>query len=169
MSIIAKSDFIRMRYIYLHGGVWIDSDALNVGDAYNISSMLAEHRIIWGYEAFFGAQAGCELFRQASDNMLEADCQTWGNPGKIKDLLKTGKYNFTEMPSEWLEPRKKWQYDWTKTDLLLRNDIDPDDFIGEKQIFLHLHNKILSDIVRDDNNKIQIDEKSLIGRIINRI
>ena len=146
-SIVAKSDFIRLEYIYNHGGFWVDSDGLCVGNCYDVLDLLNLHDMVWGYEAFFGAKPGYKPFKIAADNMIELPCQIWGNPGRVKELLASPEYDqtFKLMPYHLIEPKKIFGYDWTNAKEVLSSNIKSKDFLDERQVFLHLYNKVTYD------------------------
>jgi len=88
-EIVAFSDFIRMRYVFLHGGFWIDADALPISSPRKLLSLIDDRDCAWGYEVFFGAKPGLAALHKASQKMLEMPCQLWGNPGCIKDEIES--------------------------------------------------------------------------------
>jgi len=71
-SIVAKSDWLRMAYIHLYGGFWLDADTLaleNFLTSLEISK--ADSRLFWHSEQFFGANKGNFLLSSAQDNLLQ--------------------------------------------------------------------------------------------------
>lgn len=171
MSIVAKSDFIRFEYIYNHGGVWVDSDSLCVGNPHNLFSLLDENQMIWGYEAFFGAKAGYEPFGIACENILKMDCQIWGNPGLVKDLLKKPNYKNTYLPIPWffIEPKKDYMFSWENAGVIFNSAIEPIDFLNDQQVFLHLYNKASGLEIKNKINFNKTEGCSLLESIINDI
>jgi hypothetical protein len=151
VSIVAKSDYIRMKYIYEHGGFWFDSDALCVGDPKNLLDMLNNYQIVWGYEAFFGSRKGNAAFKTASNNMLEMPCQIWGNPGLIKSLVEgSNDSSIAYIPNNFLNPRTNSSYSWQDTSILFSEKISPHEFLSDDQVFLHLFNKFTEKKVKEN-------------------
>ncbi|MBN0203745.1 hypothetical protein JTL45_34785, partial [Pseudomonas aeruginosa] len=87
-AIVAKSDFIRMAFVHQHGGAWVDADTLFLRDP--TSSLFPaglSHKLHWNSECIFASQPGNPLLARALATGLEGGAHTWGNPGRIKDIV----------------------------------------------------------------------------------
>jgi len=173
VSIVAKSDYIRLKYIYEHGGFWFDSDALCVGNPKNIINLLDGYEVVWGYEAFFGAKAGNQIFKDASDRMLDMPCQIWGNPGEIKKIVEdSNNISVGKIPNGYINPLSTVAYSWSDTSILFSENFEPDEFLSKDQVFLHLYNKFTEKIVSDHSLSINFkleklfESQTLIAKIV---
>ena len=173
VSIVAKSDYIRLKYIYEHGGFWFDSDALCVGDPKNIIKLLDSYDVVWGYEAFFGAKAGNQMFKDASDRMLDMPCQIWGNPGEIKAIVEGSKNaSIGKIPNGYINPLSSALYSWRDTSILFSENFEPNEFLSKDQVFLHLYNKFTEKIVSDHSLSVDFkleklfQSQTLIAKIV---
>jgi hypothetical protein len=145
MSITAKSDYIRLRYIYEHGGVWIDADCLPLRSPLVYLNYLAEKQWFWWSEVVFGAQPKLEFLSEAATNMIRQPVQKWGNPGKIKDIIKAQNNNCGRfiLDRHLIKPQDA-TYSWNSYDILLNTSTQPKDFISDRQIILNLFNRMTS-------------------------
>jgi len=140
-SVVAKSDFIRLKYIYEHGGFWLDADFLCLGDPASLLDFLSEANIVWEGEAIFGGKPRAACFGAACDTMLEREFQVWGDPGGIKsyiEALSEGEALILPPYINW--PKGAYNYWWDSTDILLRKDIEVSEFLSEGQVVMHLFN-----------------------------
>ncbi|MBF0752447.1 MULTISPECIES: capsular polysaccharide synthesis protein [unclassified Pasteurella] len=142
MSIIAKSDYIRMALIEKVGGVWIDADTIIIGDyTEHLDSITENSKLIWYTEQFFSADKNNLLLQKASNNMLEADYQTWGNPGLIKNLISDNPEEIKKIPYDLIDPKYVEKYQYASRDIMLSDKIDPKEFLlNNKQCILILYN-----------------------------
>lgn len=105
-TVVAKSDFYRMRIVGKRGGFWIDADSVVLGDFRDeVNSLtMGNSQLWWNTEAFFGCDSPNEILIEASRNMLEAENQTWGNPGLVKDLIRQHPESVSAIPNDLVDP-----------------------------------------------------------------
>lgn len=167
MTIVAKSDFLRMRTVYELGGVWMDADSIVLKD---FSSMLntLTHKLTWHSEQFFGALPGQDILKIASDNMLKAPLQKWGNPGGIKDIIQRNPQAISHL--NWktlLDPNYKIPYNYKSYDIMINTDVGPEDFLCNKeQILLKMYN---SGFIKYDIAKQTVEEFLDSGTLLSKI
>jgi hypothetical protein len=163
-SATAKSDFIRLKYIYEHGGFWLDADFLCLGDPASLLDFLAEANIVWGYEAIFGSNPRAACFRAACDAMLEAEFQPWGDPGGIKSHIKAlpnGEAMILPQYIQWAQEAYSYWL-WNSPETLLRKDLELSDFLSEGQVVIHLFNSVTERMLDDLRN----DEATLFHKLL---
>jgi hypothetical protein len=164
-SVVAKSDFIRMRYIYLNGGLWIDSDTLVMSDLPDIINFKADI-LHYHSEQFFGANANNTILKIASANMWQDEFQVWGNPGKIKNLIKS--YPIETILYKYFDPGYRPLYAYATNAIIRDKNISVDDFITNPDLkILKLYNTDLSVSELAKNGLIDFFKQgSLLSRII---
>lgn len=140
-ALIAKSDFIRMAYIYYHGGIWIDADTLLLD---NPSEKLFPEgltpKLHWYSEAFFGSLAGNQLLGEAVANSLDQQHHRWGNPGGIKEIVAQRPDQLTIIPSNVVDPGYRPLYNFVTCDVMRRCDITVETFLVNDIDILKLYN-----------------------------
>lgn len=87
-TIVAKSDFIRMAFVHLYGGAWLDADTLLFRDP---TSVLfpdgLSHKLHWHSECIFASNPGNPLLATALAKGMDGGAHAWGNPGCIKGIV----------------------------------------------------------------------------------
>lgn len=146
-SIVAKSDFLRMKFVHDLGGYWLDADTVLLQDfRTELDRQLAGDRhLLWHSEAFFGARPGNEILRKACANMLGRQNQTWGNPGDLKTLVADHEGHVKKISFNYIGTGFSPEYSYKTQEVMLRTDVSPGDFLRNKeQRVLKLYNTPLS-------------------------
>lgn len=156
MSIVAKSDFLRMRTVYELGGIWMDADSIVLTNfAYMLDNL--SHKLTWHSEQFFGALPGHDILRIASENMLKAPMQKWGNPGGIKDIIQRNQHEISHV--NWktlLDPNYKTPYNYKSYDIMVDTKVSASEFLcNTNQILLKMYN---SGFMKYDIAKQTVDD-----------
>ena len=145
-AIVAKSDFIRMAYVYQHGGVWMDADTIVLNDpTSSIFSTELTAKLHWRNEAFFGSRPGHRLLGQAVVNALEAGTHDWGNPGDIKGLISRQPDLVAPILYHWFDPGYRPPYNFTNCEVMRGTEVQVDKFLTNPDInLLKLYNTYFS-------------------------
>lgn len=129
MSIVAKSDFLRMAVVAEHGGAWIDADTIVLRDYRPSLQRLLSDRLLWHSEQFFCARPGNTLLRAAADEMLAAEGLTWGDPGGIKAAVQARREEVDFIPVDFYDPGYRPAYGARSYEVMFREDLAPEDFL----------------------------------------
>ena len=136
-SIVAKTDFIRMSYVNLHGGFWLDADTIVLN---NFLPFLqygnVNKRLFWHSEQFFGANKGNDLLDLALKKVLDDKVQTWGNPGGIKSLIAANPEAIFKIPFKQIDPGYIPPYRYESCDVLVDKNIPVESFLINKDVNL---------------------------------
>lgn len=145
-TIVAKSDFIRMAYVYHHGGIWMDADTLVFKDpTSSIFSSELTSKLHWHSEAFFGSRPGHPLLGQAVANSLETGTHDWGNPGDIKGLISRQADLVTPIPYHWFDPGYRPPYNFTSCEVMRGTEVNIEKFLTNPDMnLLKLYNTYFS-------------------------
>ena len=146
LSIVAKSDFIRMAYVYRHGGYWFDADTIALADPrpHLIAGQPGDH-LHWYSEALFGARPGNALLAAAIEACHSADRQAWGNPGGIRDVIDLDPAKITPIPYTLLDPGYRPAYRFTTCDVMLDTQVPVERFLANSSaVLLKLYNTYFS-------------------------
>lgn len=145
-TIVAKSDFIRMAYVYQHGGVWIDADTLLFQDpTSSIFTSELSKKLHWRNEAFFGSRPKHPLLGQAVANALESEHHDWGNPGDIKGLISRRSDLVTPIPYHWFDPGYRPPYNFTSCEVMRGTEVPVEEFLTNPDMnLLKLYNTYFS-------------------------
>lgn len=140
-AIIAKSDYVRMAAVAQEGGYWLDADTIALRDFRDdLAPMLEEHDFIWHSEQFFGSTPNNEILTTAARNMLNAEWQTWGDPGQVKTLIAEAGSAVPRIPFWLIDPKSEQPYSYATSGVLLE-DHPVDKFLcNERQAILKLYN-----------------------------
>lgn len=146
LSIVAKSDFIRMAYVYRHGGYWLDADTIALGDPRpRLAADSPADRLHWNSEALFGASPGNSLLAMAIERCQAADRQVWGNPGGIRDVIDTAPSRIKPVAYDLLDPGYRPAYRFATCEILLDTNIPVEKFLSNSSVtLLKLYNTYLS-------------------------
>ena len=140
-SIIAKSDYIRMAYVYRYGGAWLDADTLLINNpTAKVFPNGITSKLHWHSEALFGSLAGNPLLGEAVTTSLKQNVHCWGNPGEIKDVVRRHHDEVTLIPNSILDPGYRPLYNFSTCDIMLRHDISVSEFITNNTDILKLYN-----------------------------
>lgn len=168
LSIVAKSDFIRMAYIHQYGGYWLDADTIALQDPrlHLIESRLDE-RLHWYSEALFGARSNNPLLATAMQNCRACERQTWGNPGSIRDMINLDPTKITSIPYSLLDPGYRPSYRFATCDVMLNKEIPVDSFLSNPNVvLLKLYNTYFS---RKTIGTMSVQEFLSSGTLLARI
>lgn len=150
MSIVAKSDYIRMAVMEKVGGMWIDADTIFLKDYADFFEKLlpSNNNLAWHSEQFFGAASENQIIKEACSNMLASDVQKWGNPGDLKNLITSRSEIVTNIPYSLVTPGFVPEYTYNTRDIMLDSNISADEFLlNSKQHILKLYNTPFSGTV----------------------
>lgn len=145
-AIVAKTDFVRMAYVYQHGGVWLDADTLVFNDPTpNIFGAGPTAKLHWYSEAFFGSCPGNILLEQAVANALKAENHDWGNPGNIRDLIARQPNLVVPISNHWLDPGYRPLYNFTSCEVMRSTEVSIEEFLTNSDMkLLKLYNTYFS-------------------------
>ncbi|HML53794.1 MAG TPA: glycosyltransferase [Solidesulfovibrio magneticus] len=135
-KIVAKSDFIRLYFVYKHGGFWLDADTIILSDFMSNLLEMVSDKLVWHSEQLFGATIGNSLVKVAAENMIESERQVFGNPGGIKDIVGSNKDKVTFIPLKIWSPRLDGSYSAKSWDMMTRTDMNVDTFLTNKECCL---------------------------------
>lgn len=140
-AIIAKSDFIRMAFVYQHGGVWVDADSVFFYDPTDVlfPSGLST-KLHWLSECLFASRAGNTLLAEALNVGLAEGRHVWGNPGGIKDIVARRGEELVPISPEVIDPGYRPLYNFSSCDVMRRRDIDVSDFRLNDVAIVELYN-----------------------------
>jgi hypothetical protein len=159
-AIIAKSDFIRMFFVYRYGGAWLDADTLLFRDP---SSSLfptgLSQDLHWYSECLFASQPGNSLLARAIATGLDGNVHAWGNPGNIKDIVTQAEDRVVHITGDLLDPGYVPLYNFANCAVMLRRDINVDDFLRTDVAMLKLYNTFF----RRSSKRIETVEEFLAG------
>ncbi len=134
--IVAKSDFIRMKFILKHGGFWIDADSIILRNMLpEVIPLTDDEKLAWHSEQFFGASSGNKIVQKCVENMLSSQRQIYGNPGEIKELVKNYSDTINLIPSTLYDPTSSGGYSARTWDVITKAG-DVDDFLSNKHCAL---------------------------------
>lgn len=140
-SIVAKSDFIRMAYVYRHGGVWIDADTILLENP--VAKLFPEgltQKLHWYAECLFGSLPGNPLLGQAVATSLGERAHGWGDPGGIKKMIDQQPEQLTIIPSSVVDPGYRPLYNFATCGVMRRRDISAEEFLVNDIKVLKLYN-----------------------------
>lgn len=140
-AIVAKSDFIRMAFVHRYGGAWVDADTLFFRDPTNVlfPSGLSR-KLHWYSECIFASQPGNPLLAQALATGLDGDAHTWGNPGRIKDLVEQADGDLVPIAGDVVDPGYCPRYNFASCEVMRRQDVSVEDFLLTDVPLLKLYN-----------------------------
>ncbi|MEC3766366.1 capsular polysaccharide synthesis protein [Cupriavidus sp. SS-3] len=132
-AVVAKSDYVRMRFVAEHGGFWNDADTVVLTDMLRRIEIQGDE-LHWHSEAVFAARRGNPILSDVAENMLVSEFQTWGNPGGIKDVLKGGKV--VPIPFKYVDPGVVPVYSFRNSEIILDEEISVSDFLVNRDVCL---------------------------------
>lgn len=140
-SVVARSDFIRMAYVYNNGGVWIDADTILLRNP--IKKLFPDgltSKLHWYSEVLFGSLPKNSLLKQAIKTAWGQNAQAWGNPGEIKSIIASHPECITVIPSSIVDPGYRPIYNFGSCDVMRRCDIEVESFLINDIDILKLYN-----------------------------
>ena len=145
-AIVAKADFIRMAYVYQHGGVWLDADTLVFSDPTPyIFGTGPTAKLHWYSEAFFGSRPGNALLEQAVVSALNSESHDWGNPGNIRGLIAHEPNLVLPISNYWLDPGYRPMYNFTTCEVMRSTEVTIEEFFTNSDMkLLQLYNTYFS-------------------------
>jgi len=151
MSIVAKSDFIRMHLIGEHGGCWIDADTIVLRDYRPELARLLSDKLLWHTEQFFCAKPGNTLLKSAAQSMLDVDQLVWGDPGGIKSAVREKHLEIDPIPVSFWDPGYRPSYNAKAYRVIFRNDISAKYFLrSEGQFIQKMYNTSFCKFISPD-------------------
>lgn len=141
-SIVAKSDFIRMAYVYQRGGIWLDADSIMFHDLRPsmFPDVFGDH-LHWYSEVLFGAAPGHPLLGDAIAACLSQPYQQWGNPGGIRDLVADRQDMVSAISGHALDPGYSPFYCFNTCEVMFDRHLRPSDFLVNPDLkLLKLYN-----------------------------
>lgn len=140
-SIVAKSDYIRLAFVYRYGGAWLDADTLLFQDPTNfLFPNGLTRRLHWYSEALFGSKPGNPILGEAIQEGLSKGKHDWGNPGGIRDIIAHQDNHLVQIPHSTLDPGYSPPYNFSTCDVLGRRDLEAHDFVSAKPSLIKLYN-----------------------------
>lgn len=145
-SIVAKSDFIRMAYVYHQGGFWLDADSILFAALQPcVFPKTLGDRLYWYSEALFGAERGNPLLGKAIDNCLSIALQEWANPGDIRALIENKADAIVPIPYVHLDPGYRPAYNFNTCEILQDRHLPIEAFLFNPNLkLLKLYNTYFS-------------------------
>jgi len=146
LSIVAKSDFIRMAYVSRNGGFWLDADTIAVADPRPaLVPAACDTCLQWFNEALFGAHAGNRLLQQAVSSGWIKERHTWGNPGGIRDLVEALPDQVAAIDGSLLDPGWRGPYRFATCEVMYDRDLPVEAFLTNPKLrLLKLYNTYFS-------------------------
>lgn len=136
-SVVAKSDFIRMAYVYRYGGFWLDADTIVLKNFLPIIGLShSDDRLFWHSEQFFGANIGNGLLEVAQNKVIGDDLQIWGNPGGIKTLVTERAESVSEIPFKYINPGYVPTYNYKNCEILTNEVVPVESFLSNNEACL---------------------------------
>lgn len=168
VSIVAKSDYIRLAYVLEHGGVWLDADTILLSHPCpTLFPDVLDYRLHWYSEALFGARPGHDLLRIATRNCLEKPVQDWGDPGTIRAEIARHNDAVVHISQHHFDPGYRPTYGFKTCDVMLDRTIPTDRFLSNGELkVLKLYNTYFS---RSPMGAMGIDEFLESGFLLARI
>lgn len=146
LSIVAKSDFIRMAFVQRHGGFWLDADTIALADPRPaLAPAPLDARLYWYNEALFGARAGNPLLTRAVQQSWDTERHVWGNPGGIRHLVAALPEAVAPIDSSLLDPGWRPAYRFTTCEVMYDRALPVDAFLTNPSAkLLKLYNTYFS-------------------------
>jgi len=168
LSIVAKSDYIRMAYVYRHGGYWLDADTIalcNPKPGLELGTL--DDRLHWYSEALFGARPGNSMLQTSVDQCWESSRHMWGNPGGIRDLVDLNTSRVRMISPALLDPGFRPAYRFPTCDVMLDTTVHVDEFLSSSSVkLLKLYNTYFSRTYIGD---LSVSEFLKSGTLLSRI
>ena len=80
------------------------------------------------------------MLAQALQQGLSARAHTWGNPGRIKDIVACRDDGFVIIPDEVVDPGYHPRYNFANCEVMRRRDVGVADFLQRDVALLKLYN-----------------------------
>lgn len=140
-AIVAKSDFIRMAFVHRYGGAWVDADTLFLRDPTNaLFPTGLSHKLHWYDECIFASRPGNPLLARALAVGLDGGAHTWGNPGRIKDIVAQAEGALVPISGDIVDPGYYPRYSFASCEVMRRQDVSVEDFLLTDVNILKLYN-----------------------------
>jgi hypothetical protein len=167
-AIVAKSDYIRMEYVYRHGGFWVDADTILFDDPLpHFRPSPEDSRLHWHCEALFGAIAGNQILGSSARRAMADKSQDWGNPGGLKHLIEQSPGAVKEIDYCFLDPGYTPAYGYETCEVLLNQDVAAEGFLLNPEIkLLKLYNTHLTSATI---SKMTVSELLSTNTLLSRI
>jgi hypothetical protein len=171
LSIVAKSDYVRLAWIARHGGIWIDADMIVTAPLDDLLIAASQSgKLLWSSEAFFGAQAGCAILCEASHAALASPTQAWGNPGGVRDLIEARSEEVIKLAPRLLDPGAEPPYCFQTCEIMLSKILPVDSFLTNLDLrVLKLYNTYFSRSALNTSLDSFLDSGTLLARLFLKI
>lgn len=137
LSIVVKSDFIRMAYVLHNGGYWLDADTIAFDDPRPaLAAAYSGSKLHWLSEALFGAPPNNSLLAAAVNRCLANEQQVWGNPGHIRDFIDAVPDQVVPISRKLVDPGYYPAYRFTTCDILLDTNLSVHTFLSSPDVRL---------------------------------
>lgn len=168
LSIVAKSDYLRMAYVHRHGGYWLDADTIALCNPKpDLELGTLDDRLHWYSEALFGARPGNAVLQASVDQCWESSRQVWGNPGGIRDLIDLNASRVRRISPTILDPGFIPAYRFSTCDVMLDTTVHVDEFLSNSSVkLLKLYNTYFS---RSFIGDLSVSEFLKSGTLLSRI
>jgi len=170
--IVAKSDFLRFKYIQDHGGVWLDSDTVILKNFFcDINDLFLSGKLVWHSEQFFGSLPKNEIISKSVNTMLNEKRQIYGNPGRCKELIQENKKQVSFIPQFVWDPTGKLEYNASNWDIAANVDIKVEDFLkNDRCSLVKIYNSELSKMGLSNKTVAEfLDGNTLIAQLFKKI
>lgn len=159
-AIVAKSDFIRMFFVYRYGGAWLDADTILFRDPSRLLFPTGlSHNLHWHSECLFASLPGNSFLARALATGLDRGTHAWGNPGSIKDFVAQADCGVVHITGDLLDPGYIPRYNFFTCEVMRRQDVNVEDFLRTDVPTLKLYNTFF----RRTADRIESVEEFLAG------
>lgn len=144
--IVAKSDFIRFKFIEEHGGFWLDADSVVFGDFRpDLMQGVGDGKFVWHCEAFFGAEKQNRLVKSVVANMIASERQIFANPGNVKDIVVENRSDVSHIPLTLIDPTSQHSYNAKSWAIVTQSGTQVSDFlVNDSCKMMKLYNSVTS-------------------------
>lgn len=167
MSIVAKSDFLRMQLVGQHGGTWIDADTIVLRDYRAWQSENLGDKLLWHSEQFFCSRPGNPYLLEAANAMRSSERLVWGDPGGIKAAVQANKADIDFIPTHFYDPGFQPPYGARSYEAMFRTDLEAEGFLtnGQQCIQKMYNSAFVKFIPRDTSVEELINSGNLLAKI----
>ena len=167
LAIVAKSDYVRLAWIALYGGIWLDADMIVMASLDDLLARVASSgKLHWSSEAFFAAAPGHAILREASKAALASPRQAWGNPGGVRDLIAARPNDICVLDPSLLDPGYVPQYGFPTCDIMHSTRQSVEEFLTNPDLrVLKLYNTYFSRSALNSSPEAFLSSGTLLARL----